>query len=53
MERFVRMGLLLSCYGGRLTEHQRATMQARYHEDCTLEEIAQEQGVSRQAVWDT
>ena len=44
--------LLYDCYGGMLTEKQREYIDMRYNQDLSLGEIAQLQGVSRQAVFD-
>ncbi|HWQ57698.1 MAG TPA: YlxM family DNA-binding protein [Clostridia bacterium] len=52
MDRRTRTGLLLDCYGALLTNKQRAFMSQRFEEDLSLAEIAEKQGVSRQAVRD-
>ena len=52
IERQVRTGLLYDFYGGLLTEKQRRTMELYYQEDWSLAEIAEAEGVSRQAVYD-
>lgn len=44
--------LLFDTYGGMLTEKQREYLDMRYNQDLSLGEIAQVQGVSRQAVFD-
>ena len=44
--------LLFDTYGGMLTEKQREYLDMRYNQDMSLSEIAQAQGVSRQAVFD-
>ena len=44
--------LLLDYYGGMLTDKQRDCFDMRYNQDMSLGEIAQMQGVSRQAVHD-
>ena len=44
--------LLFDTYGGMLTEKQQEYLDMRYNQDMSLGEIAQEQGVSRQAVYD-
>ena len=48
----LEMSLLYDYYGGMLTEKQRDCFDMRYHQDLSLGEIAQELGVSRQAVCD-
>lgn len=52
MERHVRLGMLLDIYGGLLTERQRTMLFQSVNEDCSLAEIAEREGVSRQAVRD-
>lgn len=44
--------LLFDTYGGMLTDKQREYLDMRYNQDMSLGEIAQVQGVSRQAVHD-
>ena len=44
--------LLFDTYGGMLTEKQQEYLDMRYNQDMSLSEIAQAQGVSRQAVFD-
>ena len=44
--------LLFDTYGGMLTEKQREYLDMRYNQDMSLSEIADMQGVSRQAVFD-
>jgi len=46
------MALLFDYYGGMLTEKQRECFDLRYNQDLSLGEIAEAQGVSRQAVYD-
>lgn len=46
------MVMLFDCYGGMLTQKQREYIDMRYNQDLSLGEIAQLQGVSRQAVFD-
>ena len=46
------LALLFDTYGGMLTEKQRDCFDMRYNQDLSLGEIAEELGVSRQAVND-
>ena len=46
------MALLFDTYGGMLTDKQRDCFDMRYNQDLSLGEIAEMQGVSRQAVND-
>ena len=48
----LEMALLFDYYGGLLTDKQRECYDMRYNQDLSLGEIAQELGVSRQAVND-
>ena len=48
----LEMTLLFDYYGGMLTEKQRDCFDMRYNQDLSLGEIAEELGVSRQAVND-
>ena len=48
----LEMALLLDYYGGMLTDKQRDCFDMRYNQDLSLGEIADELGVSRQAVND-
>ena len=48
----LEMALLLDYYGGMLTDKQRDCFDMRYNQDLSLGEIAEMQGVSRQAVND-
>ena len=48
----LEMALLFDYYGGMLTEKQRSCYDMRYNQDLSLGEIAQDLGVSRQAVCD-
>ena len=52
MEKIVRQGMLYDFYGELLTEHQRAVYGELVTNDMSLSEIAEEQGISRQAVHD-
>ena len=48
----LQMALLLDYYGSMLTSKQRDCFDMRYNQDLSLGEIAEELGVSRQAVND-
>ena len=48
----LEMALLFDYYGGMLTDKQRDCFDMRYNQDLSLGEIAQDLGVSRQAVCD-
>ena len=52
MLKNVKIGLLNDYYGGLLTEYQTRILSRYYDEDLSLKEIAEEEGVSRQAVAD-
>jgi predicted DNA-binding protein YlxM (UPF0122 family) len=52
MEKLARMNLLYDFYGQLLTERQRRFVELYYAHDLSLGEIAEEFGVSRQAVYD-
>ena len=52
MDKTVRMALLFDLYGELLTERQREFFSLYYNENLTLSEIAENSGVSRQAVRD-
>lgn len=52
MERLVALGRLLDWYGAFLTPRQAALARQYADEDCSLSEIAEREGVSRQAVRD-
>ena len=52
MERLVELARLLDFYGTLLTERQRALMAQYAYEDCSLGEISEREGISRQAVRD-
>ena len=48
----LEMALLFDYYGSMLTEKQRRCFDMRYNQDLSLGEIAEDLGVSRQAVCD-
>lgn len=48
----VETALLFDFFGDLLTERQRTYFDLYYNEDLSLSEIAEERGVTRQAVWD-
>ena len=52
MEKIVEQGLLYDFYGELLTKHQRPIYEGIVYDNLSLGEIAQEEGVSRQAVHD-
>ncbi len=52
MEKHIRLGILLDCYGPLLTERQRSLLDQSVNEDCSLSEIAEREGISRQGVRD-
>ena len=52
MEKIVRQGLLYDFYGELLTDHQKQIYESVVYENLSLGEIADEMGISRQAVHD-
>ena len=52
MNRLVALGQLMDWYGAFLTERQRSLVRQYAYEDCSLGEIAEREGISRQAVRD-
>lgn len=52
LERVERMAWLIDFYGPLLTERQRRIMELHYESDWSLAEIAEEYGVTRQAIYD-
>lgn len=48
----MRLGRLFDIYGGLLTEKQQECLRLYFYDDLSLTEIAEELGVSRQAVHD-
>lgn len=53
LEKKQRVNLLMDCYVELLTEKQQIILDFYYHEDWSLSEIADELGISRNAVFDT
>lgn len=51
-QKDMKMALLLDFYGDILTERKLEIMQMYYDEDCSLSEIAEEMGISRQGARD-
>lgn len=51
-EQRMRLGRLFDIYGGLLTEKQQDCLNLYFNDDLSLTEIAEELGVSRQAVHD-
>ncbi len=49
-EKDLKIGFLLDFYGDVLTERKRTVLDYYYNDDLSLSEIAEELGVSRQAV---
>ena len=52
MEKRVELSCLLDYYGGLLTERRRSLLEQAVYEDCSLSEIAEREGISRQGVRD-
>lgn len=52
MDKTVRMNLLFDFYGQLLTERQRTLFSLYHQDDLSLGEIAEQFGVTRQAVYD-
>ena len=53
MAKDLELVLLLDCYGELLTPRQRELCELYYNEDLSLSEIAETQGITRQAVLDS
>ena len=53
VDKIARASLLYDFYGALLTEKQRSVMALYHEENLSLQEIAEEYGISRQAVHDT
>ena len=52
MDRILEQSLLFDFYGELLTEHQRRIYEEVVMDDCSLGEVAEEHGISRQGVHD-
>lgn len=52
LDKILEIGALLDFYGALLTEKQRRSLELHFMCDLSLSEIADELGVSRQAVYD-
>lgn len=52
MEKIVEQGLLYDFYGELLTKHQQEIYESVVYENLSLGEIAEQEGISRQAVHD-
>lgn len=52
MERLFELGMLLDRYESLLTERQRSILRQYTDENCSLSEIAEREGISRQGVRD-
>ena len=50
LEKIVEQGLLYDFYGDLLTDHQRKIYEDAVYNDMSLNEIAEEQGISKQGV---
>lgn len=53
MEDTLKMSLLYDTYGTLLTDKQQTCFELYYHQDLSLAEIAEEEGISRQGVHDS
>lgn len=52
MDKFTRIGSLYEFYGALLSKRQQEATALYYEENCSLAEIAEEFGISRQGVYD-
>ncbi|WP_258361063.1 YlxM family DNA-binding protein [Moorella sulfitireducens (nom. illeg.)] len=52
LDQLARVARLYDFYGPLLTPKQRQLLELHYHHDLSLGEIAEEEGISRQAVYD-
>lgn len=53
MDKNVKIGILLDIYGELLTEKQRDILDLYYNNNLSLAEVAEEIGITRQAVRDS
>lgn len=53
MDKNVQIGLLCDVYGDLLTEKQQNVLDLYYNENLSLAEVAEETGITRQAVKDS
>ena len=53
LNQLARVARLYDFYGPLLTPKQKRWLELHYHNDLSLGEIAQEEGISRQAVYDS
>lgn len=53
IDNVIKVSLLYDFYGALLTEKQRSVMEMYHEENLTLQEIAEESGITRQAVHNT
>ena len=51
-EKDMKVGYLLDFYGELLSDRKKQAMEMYYNDDCSLSEIADEMGISRQGVRD-
>ena len=51
-DKFIEISMLYGFYGGLLPEKQNLFLKAYYEDDCSLSEIAEQYGISRQGVHD-
>ncbi len=52
MDKFTHMAVLLDVYGGLLTDKQKDVMEQYYSYDLSLQEIAENAGITKQGVHD-
>lgn len=52
MDKFTQMAVLLDIYGGLLTDKQQDVMDQYYNYDLSLQEIAENAGITKQGVHD-